>query len=88
MSNKELEHDRAWYEENDPQSLVDSLSGNVECPHNALRKMNQDHRTFTGYICGNCSKVFEVKEHEEPKQVIENLMLGKRSPWGTRLRQA
>lgn len=24
------EHDRAWYEENDPQSLVDSINGNFD----------------------------------------------------------
>ena len=27
---KPIEHDREWYEENDPQSLVDSLRGNPD----------------------------------------------------------
>jgi hypothetical protein len=82
------EHDRAWYEENDPQSLVDSLNGNVNCPHNALHKMRSDGLTFTAYRCGNCAMIFEVAEHKDTEPVIERLVSGPRSPWGTRLRQA
>ena len=82
------EHDRAWYEENDPQSLIDSLNGNVNCPHNALHKMRSDGLTFTAYRCGNCAMLFEVAEHKDTEPIIERLMSGPRSPWGTRLRQA
>jgi len=59
----------------------------LECPHNALRRMKDNGYTFTAYICGNCAQIFEVKKHEEPEPSREP-MFDRRPPWGLRDRQA
>ena len=59
----------------------------IECPHNALRKVKIGNYTFTAYICGNCSQMFEVNKHEELEPIKEP-MFDTRPPWGLRDRQA
>jgi hypothetical protein len=59
-----------------------------ECPHNALRK-SKERYAENMYVCGNCSALFEVKEHKEPEPPKEKPpMFDRRPPWGTRPRQA
>lgn len=56
------------------------------CMHLALRKSREVYAENM-YVCGNCSTLFEVKEHVEVKPPKEPMFDG-RKPWGTRDRQA
>ena len=57
-----------------------------DCLHYVVRKAKARYAENV-YVCGNCSKLFTVKEYTEPK--IEPEPLGKNPiPWGLRNRQA
>jgi len=58
----------------------------TDCQHYVVRKVKQPYGENV-YVCGNCSKLFVVKdfvEYEPPKEP----MFDGRKPWGLRDRQA
>ena len=74
-------------------SLNDKPFGDqkTDCQHYVVRKIRRGKPyPFNAYVCGNCAKVFEVKEYHEPEPPKEREpMFPKHSvPWGFRDRQA
>ena len=76
-------------------NATDKLFGDqkTDCQHYVIRKRRRGgpHEfAFNAYVCGNCAKVFEVKEYHEPEPPKEREpMFPKHSvPWGFRDRQA
>jgi hypothetical protein len=60
----------------------------TDCQHYVVRKIRRgDPYPFNAYVCGNCAKVFEVKEYVEVGPPEEPMFDG-RKPWGLRDRQA
>jgi hypothetical protein len=56
------------------------------CKHHAIRKV-KERNAENLYVCGNCSRLFEVKLHE-PIAPSKGPMFDRRPPWGLRDRQA
>lgn len=56
------------------------------CTHNALQRCKARYAENV-YVCGNCSKLFVVRDRVEPVVRPEPFSDG-RQPWGSRPRQA
>lgn len=67
------------------------MSAKAECQHLAIRRKRSEPHAYLEnvYVCGNCAKLFVVRDYEPVKATTKEPMgQENKVPWGLRPRQA